>query len=93
MWSAIPGRLTQVDVNSENVAWGVNRGDYIWLKAGPQGSWKNTDGRLKHVSVGDAGVWGVNSDDYIYYREGVSANNPEGTHWKLLEGTTIIILF
>lgn len=89
MWSAIPGRLTQVDVNGENLAWGVNSNDHIWLNTGPRGSWIKTDGRLKHVSVGGAGVWGVNRDDFIYYREGVSSHNPSGTQWKQIEGTVI----
>ena len=42
------------------------------------------NGFLEHVSVGDAGVWGVSG--FAYFREGITANNLDGTSWSEING-------
>ena len=65
-WVQIPGKLKQVSVSENNRVWGVNSGDNIYRRNG--NSWQQVGGKLKCVSVGQAGVWGVNSNDDIFYR-------------------------
>ena len=83
----------QVDVNGENVGWGVNSKGIIWLKAGPYGHWKRISKGWKHVSVGGAGVWAVRKNGNVYYREGVSSNIPQGRRWKKISGATLNLIF
>lgn len=89
-WVKVTGKLRQLDVSPSDVVWGVNRLHRIYLRN--EFGWKNLDGFLKHVSVGDAGVWGVTRYDHIYFREGITENNLEGTGWSRLDGKYILTL-
>ena len=77
-WVNIGGKLKQISVSDLNRVWGVNSGDNIYRRNG--NSWQQVEGKLKCVSVGQAGVWGVNSGDNIYYRTGTYGDaNTAGT--------------
>ena len=41
--------------------------------------WSHIAGKLKHVSVGGAGVWGIDDQDRIYHRS--------GCNWTLISGS------
>ena len=48
--------------------------------------WAQTDGLLRTVSVGRAGVWGAR-DGAIWYREGTYGRpTSSGTGWKRISG-------
>lgn len=84
--------MIQIDVSHHtNVVWGVNRAHSIWQRGGIQGHWRNIDGKLKHVSVGGAGIWGVNNADQIYFRTGVTPNNQAGTGWLNIQGNKFMV--
>ena len=83
-WSRVSGRLTQLDISPEDIVWGVNRADNIYIRNG--NGWSRISGALKHVTVGKAGVWGVNGGRNIYYREGVTLSNPSGSSWRHIPG-------
>lgn len=51
------GKLTQLDISSDDILWGVNSARQIYIRNG--NGWTQVGGSLKHVSVGKAGVWGV----------------------------------
>ena len=55
----------------------------------PSGTqWKNTDWKLKHVTVSPRGfVWGVNASDEVFYRQGISDCNVGGSFWKPINGS------
>lgn len=84
-WSLQSGRLKQLDLSPYNILWGVNSNHQIFIRNGNGWTW--VSGRLKHVSVGNAGVWGVNKHDNIYYREGVTLSSSFGTSWTQVSGT------
>ena len=86
----MPGRLIQVDVSPDDIVWGVNSADYIYIRNG--NGWSHVGGALKHVTVGEAGVWGVNRARYIYYRQGVTLSNPKGSGWRNIPGEKLAIL-
>ena len=85
------GRLTQLDISSDDILWGVNSARQIYIRNG--NGWTQVGGSLKHVSVGKAGVWGVNSHRDIYYREGVTLSNPKGFLWKHIPGKEELTIF
>ena len=70
-WSLASGKLTQVDVSTYDILWGVNRATQnVYIRNGS--AWAQVTGALIHVTVGKAGVWGVDIHHSIYYREGVT---------------------
>ena len=85
-WQRVAGKLSQLDVSSSDILWGVNSIFDIYRRNG--NSWTKIDGNLesKHVSVGNAGVWAVNRNDHIYFREGITDNNLDGTAWAQIDG-------
>ena len=86
-WSVVSGRLVQVDVSSDDIVWGVNSTDSIYIRNGD--GWSQVGGALKHVTVGEAGVWGVNGNEDIYFRDGVTLSNPKGSSWRKIAGKLI----
>ena len=48
-------------------------------------------GGLKYVSSGDGVVMGVSWKEEIFRREGITATNPVGTKWTLLNGRLELI--
>jgi hypothetical protein len=84
----VGGKLRELDVSPSDVVWSVNSGHSIYIRLGTR--WKKVTGKLKHVSVGNAGVWGVNRFDRIYFREGVTTSNLAGTTWSLISGENIL---
>ncbi|XP_071804849.1 uncharacterized protein [Asterias amurensis] len=93
-WVQVAGALKHVSVSQKGHVWGVNSNDDIFHRIAasicyPEGSWKHISGKLKQISVGDAGVWGVNSGDSIYYRVGTfgdPASDPNGSTWEQVPG-------
>lgn len=85
------GKLTQLDISSDDILWGVNSARQIYIRNG--NGWTQVGGSLKHVSVGKAGVWGVNSHRSIYYREGVTLSNSKGSSWKRIPGKEGLVIF
>lgn len=76
--------MKQVDVGDDDVMWGVNNKNHIYVRDGRK--WKRIAGGLKHVTVGKAGVWGVTSEDKILYRKGVNSSNHYGAEWLQISG-------
>ncbi|CAB4025803.1 Hypothetical predicted protein, partial [Paramuricea clavata] len=88
-WSLVSGALTQLDISPDDILWGVNSADNIYIRNGS--GWSQVGGALKHVTVGKAGVWGVNAGRNIYYRNGVTLSNPKGSSWTRIPGSLIQI--
>jgi uncharacterized protein YjbJ (UPF0337 family) len=78
----VPVPTANVSVASPiSIVWGVNSNDDIYTREGVNGSWRQIEGKLKNISVGQDGrVWGVNSNDDIYTREGVNGS------WRQIDG-------
>ena len=89
-WQRVSGKLSQLDVSSSDILWGVNSIFDTYRRN--RNSWTKIDGNLesKHVSVGNAGVWAVDQNDDIYFREGVTNNNLDGTTWAQINGKDVL---
>ena len=67
VWKHIPGSVTQLDVDDQEV-WAVNARGLIYKRAvDGSGRWIRVGGNLKHVSASGHGyIWGTNSGRYVY---------------------------
>ena len=89
-WSLISGALVQLDISPDDIVWGINSADNIFIPNG--NGLSQVEGALEHVTVGDSGVWGVNDARMIYYREGVTSSYPKGFSWTHISGEELIII-
>ena len=88
----MPGKLTQLDVNTHDILWGVNHATQnVYIRNGSE--WSQVTGAFTHVTAGEAGVWGVDISHNIYYREGVTLSSPQGSSWTKVSGERSIIIF
>ncbi|XP_056399738.1 fish-egg lectin-like [Hyla sarda] len=72
--------------------WGVNSANNIYYRydvtpTSCRGSrWQQIEGSLVMVEVGtDGSVYGVNAQGYLFKRDGISASNPTGTFWTIMD--------
>lgn len=82
--------MVQLDISPNDIVWGINRADHIFILNG--NGLSTVGGALEHVTVGDSGVWGVNDARMIYYREGVTSSYPKGWSWTHISGEELIII-
>ncbi|KAM4015298.1 fish-egg lectin-like [Anomaloglossus baeobatrachus] len=90
-FTTVGGRLKYYSCGPAG-CWGVNNANNIFFRQNVspeacQGSqWQQVDGRLLMVEVGtDGSVYGVNEVGNSFRRDGITASNPIGTVWTLLE--------
>ena len=63
--------LFTLSVGASGVCWAVDKGDTVWRRLGAKASnamgtkWQCVTGRLRQVSVGQAGVWGVSPSNEV----------------------------
>lgn len=97
-WVPVTGLLKQIDAGGEKFLSGANALDWIYCLNQDQTVSRDTylpyipiEGRLKYYSCGPYGCWGVNSHNNIYYRYGVEPTACQGTKWKQIEGSLIMV--
>ncbi|KAG8433824.1 hypothetical protein GDO86_012264 [Hymenochirus boettgeri] len=97
-WVQVSGLLKQIDAGGEKFIGGVNSGDAIYCvnqdgttSRGTDLPWIQIDGALKYYSCGPLGCWGVNSANQIYYRYSVSPTACQGSQWKQVDGSLVMI--
>ncbi|XP_030069431.1 fish-egg lectin [Microcaecilia unicolor] len=90
-WLQIEGKLKYISCGSLG-CWGVNSADdifYRWSTSPDscQGShWQQIEGKLSMIEAGTEGtVYGVNAQGMVFRRDGITASNPIGTTWSLVD--------
>ncbi|XP_073511450.1 fish-egg lectin-like [Phyllobates terribilis] len=90
-FSPVDGKLKYYSCGSAG-CWGVNGNNYIFYRQNVSpdacvgSQWQQVDGRLLMLEVSTDGfVYGVNEAGNAFRRDGISASNPIGTVWTLLD--------
>ncbi|KAM4650562.1 fish-egg lectin-like [Discoglossus pictus] len=97
-WMPVTGLLKQVDAGGDTFLAGVNALDLIYCLNEVYTKSKSAvtplsfiDGRLKYYSCGPMGCWGVNSGNNIYYRDSVRSSVCQGSNWKQIDGSLVMV--
>ncbi|XP_053547056.1 fish-egg lectin-like [Bombina bombina] len=97
-WMAVTGLLKQVDAGGNQFLAGVNGLDMIYCLNQMYTNSKSSvtpftyiDGSLKYYSCGPLGCWGVNSGNNIYYRYSTTLSACQGSNWKYIEGSLVMV--
>ena len=60
-----------LSVGPNGVCWAVDKAETVWRRLGAKDSnvlgtkWQSVTGKLKHISVGQAGIWGVSPKNEV----------------------------
>ena len=84
-WKVIPGSLVEIQAGSTDAVWGRDGRDRVYAMA--NGKFENVpDGRkIVSLSVRGSQVWAVDSKGVVVYREGITAAEPKGTSWSVID--------
>ena len=84
-WKVIPGSLSEIKAASADVVWGRDGQDRAYAMVNGKFEYVPHERNIISISDGTSGVWAVDSKGKVLYREGVTAAEPKGTSWDVIE--------
>ena len=84
-WNIVPGSLDNLVANSDGHIWGYNSSNNVFTCKKPciDGSWKQTDGKIKDIAADAGNIYGLGTDNIIYRKP---ANNQ--SNWDSMKTPT-----
>jgi tectonin beta-propeller repeat-containing protein 1 len=77
--------LAEIKAASKDVAWGRDGENRVYAMVNGKFEYVPDALKIISMSVGDSGVWAVDSKGNVVYREGITASEPMGTSWSVID--------
>jgi hypothetical protein len=84
-WKVIPGSLAEIKAGAKDVAWGRDGQDRVYAIVNGKFEYVADARKIMSISVGGSEVWAVDSKGNVLYREGITASEPKGTSWSVID--------
>ncbi|XP_028410745.1 uncharacterized protein LOC114533429 [Dendronephthya gigantea] len=84
-WKVIPGSLIEIRAGSKNAVWGRDGEDRVYAMVNGKFEYIADARKIISFGVGESAVWAVDSKGSVLYREGVTAAEPKGTSWTVID--------
>ncbi|CAB4023040.1 Neurogenic locus notch 1 [Paramuricea clavata] len=84
-WKVIPGSLAEIKAGAKDVAWGRDGQDRVYAIVNGKFEYVADARKIISISVGGSEVWAVDSKGNVLYREGITASEPKGTSWSVID--------
>ena len=84
-WKVIPGSMAEIRAGSKDAVWGRDGQDRVYAMVNGKFEYVADPRKIISLGVGGYAVWAVDSRGTVLYREGVTAADPKGTSWAVID--------